>query len=478
MNVFRPTWRAEWRQMVRDRSLLLASSLIAVLTVAAVVGGAAWVQFQTATLDAVRAASRIQHETYKRDAGRYLAEHATIALDAPQHPVSVYWKRAYAWRPPAPGAVLKIGQSDVFPYYTVFHGVEEQVLHYAAEIQNPLHLLIGKLDVSFLAIYVLPLLVIALTYDLLSADRESGRLLLVKAQGVSLPTWAAARLALRGLVIIGVFTLTLVASLAATAPHVLGTPAFLQFVLLATSYAAFWCLMAFALNARGYSSTVNGIVLVAAWIVCVFAVPTLLESAASARQPVPSRNRQALEEAIADAEVDAARPKYLEQYLKLHPELRVQGSPERRPSVTLDWYPGFITYQVAVRGRTADYESAIREAVLARERLVRRLRFASPAVVLQVGFERLAGVGVDDYLDYQERVDRFREAWRGSVRAFIFRNEYLAVEDFDRLPVFDDFAPPPVAPRAREFLGDLAWLVLLCIGLAWMAVRPGRAMGS
>jgi hypothetical protein len=51
-------------------------------------------------------------------------------------------------------------------------------------------------------------------------------------------------------------------------------------------------------------------------------------------------------------------------------------------------------------------------------------------------------------------------------------DEYLAVEDFDRLPVFDDFAPPPVAPRWGEFFADLASLFLLCILIAWAAVRP------
>ena len=278
----------------------------------------------------------------------------------------MYWKRTYAWRDPAPSAVLRIGQSDVYPYYSVFHGVEEQVLHYAAEIKNPVHLLIGKLDASFLAIYVLPLILITLVYDLLSAERESGRLALVQGHGTSLVSWLTSRLALRWLLVVGWFAVCLVAALAATEPAVLATPAVLQFVGLVALYLAFWGGLALAINMRGWSSAVNALGLAASWIVFVFAYPTLVDSVASTVYGVPSRNQQALEDMRVRAEVDADRPRYLEQYLRDRPELRVQAPTERRPVQVYDWYPAFLTYQIAVDELTAGTEHAIREELMAR----------------------------------------------------------------------------------------------------------------
>ena len=474
MNALWVCWRAEWRLMARNRSLALVAATIALLTMAAVWSGAGWVRFQREALTQLRDTARAQHATYKRDAQAYLETHDAVDAGAPQHPVSVYWKRTYAWRDPAPSAVLRIGQSDVYPYYSVFHGVEEQVLHYAAEIKNPVHLLIGKLDASFLAIYVLPLILITLVYDLLSAERESGRLALVQGHGTSLVSWLTSRLALRWLLVVGWFAVCLVAALAATEPAVLATPAVLQFVGLVALYLAFWGGLALAINMRGWSSAVNALGLAASWIVFVFAYPTLVDSVASTVYRVPSRNQQALEDMRVRAEVDADRPRYLEQYLRDRPELRVQAPTERRPVQVYDWYPAFLTYQIAVDELTAGTEHAIREELMARERLAAQLRYASPALVLQGAIDRLAGVGVADMLAFDDRVDAFRDAWLATIRGYLFRNEFLDVEDFDRLPAFDAFAPPPIGPRWREFFVDLAWLVLLCIGLAWVVVRPPR----
>src|SRR3546814_20416375 len=62
------------------------------------------------------------------------------------------------------------------------------------EIENPLNLMTGTFDISFVVIFLLPVFIIALTYDMLSGEKESGTLALAMTQPVSLRTFMAAKL--------------------------------------------------------------------------------------------------------------------------------------------------------------------------------------------------------------------------------------------------------------------------------------------
>src|SRR3546814_6574788 len=62
------------------------------------------------------------------------------------------------------------------------------------EIENPLNLMTGTFDISFVVIFLLPVFIIALTYDMLSGEKESGTLALAMTQPVSLRTFMAGKL--------------------------------------------------------------------------------------------------------------------------------------------------------------------------------------------------------------------------------------------------------------------------------------------
>ena len=65
---------------------------------------------------------------------------------------------------------------------------------------------------AFVLIFVLPIFIVALTFDLLSKEKEQGTLALVLAHGVSVQTYVAAKVTARALLITA---LILVANLAA-----------------------------------------------------------------------------------------------------------------------------------------------------------------------------------------------------------------------------------------------------------------------
>src|SRR6266508_4576303 len=108
----------------------------------------------------------------------------------------------YALAPPAPLAALAVGQSDLYPYYFKVTSQSKQTFTANDEIENPTNLLAGRFDLAFVIIYLYPLLILALSYNLISAEREQGTLAMLMSQPVSLRTFASGKIGLRALVVL------------------------------------------------------------------------------------------------------------------------------------------------------------------------------------------------------------------------------------------------------------------------------------
>jgi len=65
------------------------------------------------------------------------------------------------------------------------------------QVDNPSMLALGRFDLAFVVIYLLPLLIMGMTYNVLSADKESGALQILLSQPVSAARVAWTRITLR-----------------------------------------------------------------------------------------------------------------------------------------------------------------------------------------------------------------------------------------------------------------------------------------
>lgn len=90
--------------------------------------------------------------------------------------------------PPGLLAPLAIGQSDLLPYYFKVSTDSRETIMASNEIENPNRLLAGRFDLALVLIFLYPLLILALTYNMLSVEQEQGTLALVLSQPVSLAT--------------------------------------------------------------------------------------------------------------------------------------------------------------------------------------------------------------------------------------------------------------------------------------------------
>ncbi|QEH35955.1 ABC-2 family transporter protein [Aquisphaera giovannonii] len=473
--------RHDWRCLAADRTARLLVAVLAAFVGYGVYNGSAWVRFQRGAVAAAMEDQERRLAELRRDAAAIdpKAEPPVSFLD-PRTPGVVAGSRGqrFAAAPPGPLAAMDVGQADLYPFCFKMTNRTKQTFITTDEIENPSNLLAGRFDLGFVVVYLFPLLILGLSYDLLSAEREQGTLAMTLSQPVRLRTVVLGKVLARAALIlalaVGMSVLAgLLAGLDLSGPEV---PARLGlWALVVVAYGAFWFALALAVNALGRGSATNAVILVASWIALVVVAPALLNVAVTSLRPVPSRVSLILAIRDASAEASARGSNLLARYYEDHPEL----APAEAAPVPAD----FLTKLQAVQGsvdRTIEPVMARYDDQLARQQdLVDRLRFLSPAVVTQEALNDVSGTSLARQRFFLAQVDEFHRAWQDFFIPRIMRRERFAPADFDAIPEFQ-FREQPLAsvgPRVAEGVIGLAIPALALAALGLLALRRYRITG-
>src|SRR5262249_26495425 len=159
--------------------------------------------------------------------------------------------RRYVVAPNAPLAALAIGQSDMIPnYYAITYRSKVQFM-YDTEIENPWNLLGGHFDLAFVIVYLLPLTIFAVSYNLLSSEREDGTLRMLSSQPLNISTLLIGKVAARAVCLLGCATLLPIAFLLIMEPATLNMQQLalvLSWAALVAAYGLFWFALAVLVN--------------------------------------------------------------------------------------------------------------------------------------------------------------------------------------------------------------------------------------
>ena len=464
----------EWRSLVADRTLWVIVPLFALLIGYGVYNGLSWVGFQRATLDAAKQEERDRFAKAKAEiAGIEQGGQPASPFANPRFAsvAAVRTGPRYATLPPAPLAALSVGQSDLYPYYFKVSSQSKQTFTTNDEIENPTNLLAGRFDLAFVIIYLYPLLILALSYNLLSAEREQGTLAMMMSQPVGLRTFVAGKIGLRALVVLSLAAGFSLAGFLFGGGGFGADGAWQRLSLWAgivAGYGAFWFALAIAVNAFGKSSATNAMALAGLWLVFVLLIPSLLNVAVTTIYPVPSRVEMVQATRRASAEATAQGSRLLAKYLEDHPELTdgKQADPN-----------DFYTRSVAVQSETERLIQPVIDhfdrQVLGRQTLVDRLRFLSPAIATQSALNDIAGTSVARYRHFLGLVDAFHQNWRAHFTPRIIQKTTLSARDYDAFPAFT-FGEEPTAAVARRVTPGLLGLFAPALLIGWLGARALR----
>lgn len=378
--------------------------------------------------------------------------------------INLFYSRT-ATLPPSSFAFLSIGQSDVYPSYYKVSGRHRESFIGSIEIENPVNLLTGRFDLSFAIVFILPLFVIAFSYNLLAGERESGTLRLLLAQGARMRWMLAGKIIARMLVLLTpLFAATGLAAIFFSSGSAEGWAKFLIFCAVAATYAAFWFGLAFIVNLSGAGSAANALSLVSLWIVLVILVPAFTHLAATAIYPVPSRLE--LIAASRDAQTAARRPvQLLEEYYAKYPDRRPPG----KDLNAYDFPLYYAAIQREIDRQIAPLVERTDAAFDAQQQFVGTAAALSPAMGVQEIFNDLAGTGHARNKSFYGQVMQLYQRHVDFFEIKSFNGKPLEAAEYDQMPRFafvEETLADLIARVGRQFL--LFMLLPMGIGIvAW-----------
>jgi ABC-2 type transport system permease protein len=466
--------RYDWKNLSAERTLWLIAALLAAALAYGAQNGARWVQFQQQVLDKVakEEQERLRRLEHKLAQSAPSAQAPPPFLD-PTQPSAVGRRLGakYAALPPAPLAPLAVGQTDILPYYVkVTTGPADSFLN-NDEIEHPAHLLSGRFDLTFVIVYLYPLLIFALTYNVLSGEKESGVLQMTLSQPVGLRRLLTGKILAR-FTFVTAFAAGLLALAALWVD--LSLPSsdwwirlglwFLTVIL----YGAFWFAVSASINALGWNSALCAAALTGLWILLVLVLPALLNLYVRSAHPLPSRVEyvNAMRQATLEASQQGAQ--LLARYLEDHPELA--SSPANRQDFAVISIAMQNHVEEAVQPVLQRFESQLE----VQQRITDRLRFLSPALLCYSLLTDFAGAGNHRHRHFVALVRRFHQQWRNWFVPRIVRGVRFERHDVASLPSFRfiEEAPSAVMGRALPALGGLAAMFFLAVAPAiWLIGR-------
>ncbi len=436
-----PSILHELRLVLRARVASAALVLLLVLASLAVWSGLHETAHQQLTIDRLAVLN-------EQDVAALAARSKT----SPEGGTPAYYTFFQTWDAPSSTAFLALGLRDVSPYVMRIRALGLQAQLYDGENVNPEVALPGRFDFAFVLIYVLPLFAIALLHDLVSGERQSGRLRMLAAMPGSAGMWRR-RVAVRYALLFACLAVPVVVGLACAGAGVGASGLVLA---VTAAYLAFWTGVCLLVGTLRWRTVTNATTLMGAWAVLTLGLPALASMALSRAIPV----HQGVDLMLAQRELvhgawEVPRADTMRKFYAGHPEWK-----ESPPlPATFHWKWLFAFHQLGDEGVAAQVRD-YRAGLAARQAWTDRLGWLLPGVGAQAVLHRLAQTDLPAQLAYQDRTAAFHRAVRHFYYGYLFKEKPFGMDDFARRPVFtpvDTPAPVPWAAACAAFL--LAGLV-------------------
>jgi ABC-2 type transport system permease protein len=437
------------------------------LTAIAVMSGLLRQGADSQTLEPLRIEEQQLRETLVSALQRYesatdLTAAMPLAGQAGALGFSVLHSYAELDRPPL--APLASGVSQLLPDYYRFDAHSAFLQRSTANIDNPLRLSAGSFDLAFVLVFLVPIIVIALSYDVMSREKELGVLALAGAQGVSIRRFISMKMLARGSVIVlAIVAMNLLAvCLVALLADVPDITSVIAWTIVSVLYGLVWFGLAALTNAAGMTSATNGVVLANLWLLLVIVVPAVVNLVATNVYPAPSRVELTTELREASSEAEEKAVEAREQYFFDHPDLAAENAD---PEV---FFRDVARSEGEIARSIQPQLAAFDEQAKSQAEIVSWLKYFSPALLADQAFAAMAGTDREYYARFKSAAFTYHGGWRDYFVRKLDAGIGMTTEDWAELPEFS-WSPPTVVDRLQKVLASVAVLgamVLLLLAAA------------
>lgn len=334
---------------------------------------------------------------------------------------------------PSDWASLSVGQRDIFPYhlYVRYWSLSRQIL--TAEIANPEKLLTGNFDLAFVLIYIFPLFIIALSYNLISGEREGGTLSLLLSNPITESQITYFKIAFHGLLSYSIALLLVV--LAIVICGIALDSKLVLWLLTIALYFAFWYGIVLIISQLKRNSSFNALSLLGVWIVVVIILPTLINLYLSSVYAAPPKNDL----------TQAIRHEYEEIWEK-YDDKKHRFATAQRLAVKYPAYQSDTSYNWEDKYMLAEYDfyddrlapvfDKYQKLSVQKESLGEKLSVLSAAALAQQIFNGIAQTDTRHHYYFLDEVKRFHAELKVFFYTKVFQNKPFRMTDFEKIPTY------------------------------------------
>ncbi|UII26777.1 DUF3526 domain-containing protein [Fulvivirga maritima] len=422
-----------FRQFIRTRICQLGLSMVLVLGIISILIGKQFLEGQQEIAEQV---VQQQYDHIERN----------VELHNDNLGLLLYYLKFAIVNKTNPLAALSIGQKDVNPSVQNVTILALEGQKYDTDLVNPATLLYGNLDLSFIIVYVFPLLVIAFNYNLLSEEEEGGTWRMVSVMSAYKWRYLFSKMSVRAFLLYAVaLMLFLIAALVLDIPYNL---AFSKTVLTAILYITFWFAIVALIISLRRSSNFNALTLLFCWLIFLILVPAVLNNIIVNKYPIPEAFTTMIKQRDGYHEKwDTNKHKTVEKFYQQYPQFTKYGYPSE--DVKSDWL-WYYAMQNLGDVESRQESEMLESKVITREQVSRNWSLLVPSLHAQLVFNSLAGSSMENHFKFLRYTERFHEKTRLYLYPKIFSNQTAEQVDWSRFK-----------PEHIDFEEDVSWGRLL-----------------
>ncbi|MFT4024466.1 MAG: DUF3526 domain-containing protein [Flavihumibacter sp.] len=373
---------------------------------------------------------------------------------------------------PLPLAALSLGQRDLYPYYFILTAQNLYTQTFKGEIYNPFKLAAGNFDLSFVMIYLMPLLIIGLCFDVLSFEKDTGTFALLRTSNFSFRSIVLCRLLFRYLLVAAVTVLLSVTGfIVAGIPLSEGVWLLLAWLAVLLLYNGLWLALLLFINSFNKSTSFNAAAAISAWILLLIVVPATLNLAGQSNRQTSAIPFATLMRSRSMPDTDSAMQQTLQSFYTYYPTLNPGDSAVKSPFFK---YQGYSAFLAVDQRKSAERVDAFYRQVSHSAETSERFNLVNPAVNTQEMLNSLAATDLKTELDFKAAVRQFHDSIFWFSNKPLFTGKMMTAEAYDQPPAFH--FRPPVFQQRRLSTGllQLACCALLLAMAGWRKLGEGE----
>ncbi|NML41065.1 DUF3526 domain-containing protein [Chitinophaga sp. G-6-1-13] len=459
----------EWRLLCRTRLLPVVAAILLPAAVIALYYGHNVSAKQQAAVDSLQQHYQQQLATLRgqlqADTSTPQGKAAYIAASWPI--VADHRLHAVVWYPPAPGAALSIGMSDLAKYYYPI-AVKSSYTPTEEKISNPLQLATGNFDTAFLLIYLMPLLSICTSCQLLSQEKEQGTLSLLLVQHGALTRLLLLRLLIRYLILLSGMLLIGTAGMAmAVSTHGFPWREWAAWMGITAAWLSFWMGLIWFVIAWNQHTTTNLVLLFSLWLLLLIVLPASYRLMTNQPRIDDTATNAAVQRQLEWDTWDLPKRQLLDSFYQAYPQYRNAQAYDTGIHSSRHAMAYYSLVDQRMQRILAAQEANKHEA---QQMLDASVRY-NPAVYTQLLLNSIARTDIADYDHFREETRRFRDQWKQFFYQRHFQDQQLTEADYQSLPVYHPSYDPESPTRWRSGILYLLALTAVALGAGILVLK-------